>query len=167
MLWVRDENGTKDPKDDALRLLFGDPYVYLSPVPCLTTIADHFPRSILGDGPVQKLNDVAEDTLGPREDRTPSKANRLRSGESIGGTKYERDHRAKPVLPDTRCFTNAYSHQLPPNILSPAPCLKIGDGGLDPGLLLRQKINHVRCLSPKVLGHKLNKLWADSTRHRH
>jgi len=89
MLWGRDVNGSNDPRDDVLRFAaFGE---YVSPVLHLTTIADPFPRSILGEEPVQQLCDLTEKILGPQESRTPSHARRLATGELAGGTHYERD----------------------------------------------------------------------------
>ena len=132
---------------------------YLRP----TSFADHLSRSVLTKGQLQALTNLTKAVLGPKTERTAGRARKGPDGLWIGGTAYERDIRARPVR-GTRCYTNAYSHQVAPNIVSPAPCLKIGDGPLDRGLKLRQLVNLV-CIPPNLQVHPLNKPLVDRTRH--
>ena len=96
-----------------------------------------------------QLRALAENVLGPCKDCTPGSAIRNEDDTFTGGTRYERDPRAKCVKEGSRCYSNAYTHQITPNIVLPTPCIKIGNAGLDDSLKLRRDINLV--CSPTLL----------------
>lgn len=91
-----------------------------------------------------ELSTLTESVLGPRSERTSGSTIQNADKTFVGGTEYERDSRAKRVKPGSRCYSNAYTHQMAPNIVSPTPCVKIGDGPLDSSLEMRKDINMVR-----------------------
>lgn len=145
MLWVRDLEGSTEPMDDALRFYFVGTYVFSvisTNAPQLSLTYPH--SSCLTEKQQSDLTKLTEEVLGPLADRTPDSAKSTADGGYIGGTRYERSKRAQRVKPDTRCYTNGHTHQIPPNISAPAACLKVGDGPVDDGLQLRQKVNLVR-----------------------
>ena len=90
-----------------------------------------------------QLRTLAENVLGPCKDRTPGSAICNEDDTFTGGTRYERDPHAKCVKEGLHCYSNAYTHQIAPNIVLPTPCIKIGNAGLDDGLKLRRDINLV------------------------
>ena len=90
-----------------------------------------------------QLRALAENVLGPRKDRTPGSTIRNEDDTFTGGTRYKRDPRAKCVKEGSRCYSNAYTHQITPNIVSPTLYIKIGNAGLDDSLKLRRDTNLV------------------------
>lgn len=107
-------------------------------------------RLVLSGEREAELHTLTESVLGPSEKRTSGPAVRSNDNTFTGGTTYERDARAKRVKPNSRCYSNAYTHQMAPNIVSPTPCIKIGDDPLDSSLKLRRDINLV-CFSASLL----------------
>ena len=90
-----------------------------------------------------QLRALAENVLGPCKDRTPGSAIRNEDNTFTGGTRYKCGPHAKRVKEGSCCYSNAYMHQIAPNIVLPTPCIKIGNAGLDDGLKLRRDINLV------------------------
>ena len=91
-----------------------------------------------------QLRALAENVLGLHKDYTPGSAICNEDDTFTGGTRYERDPRAKHVKEGSHCYSNAYTHQIAPNIVLPTPCIKIGNARLDDSLKLRRDINLVR-----------------------
>ena len=135
-------DGTKDPRDDVIRFYFiarcvrdiNDP---ITP----TDIPPH--SGVIEPKDQKRLEELTEEVLGPKADRTAASPVNLGHGTFKGGTVYERSTRAHPVKPGSRCYTNAYSYQVPANIASPMAQSKY-QGDLDDNLLLRRTINLVR-----------------------
>ena len=90
-------------------------------------ITDLLLRSMLSSEHQNQLCALAENVLGPRKDCTPGSAIRNEDDTFTGGTRYECDLRAKHVKEGSRCYSNAYMHQIAPNIVLPTLCIKIGN----------------------------------------
>lgn len=144
MVWVRDLGGKKDPKDDVIRFYYISSCVYVFNCYIYQPL-DYRYRGIIDPKEQQKLRDVAEKTLGPRNLRTPIKPKLCKSGVYQGGTAFERSPRAKHGIKKARCYTNAHTHQVAPNISSVTSGSKRnGDpDDLDDNLDLRREINLV------------------------
>ncbi|KAI0643197.1 hypothetical protein C8Q79DRAFT_915393 [Trametes meyenii] len=82
---------------------------------------------------------VRDDILGPDELRTPSKAV-FQDGIWSGGVAWERDPLACCVQNASRCYTAAFSHQVPKTLTSPTRGVKTNGGILTPHHLLRKHL---------------------------
>ncbi|KAI0645311.1 hypothetical protein C8Q79DRAFT_1011390 [Trametes meyenii] len=82
---------------------------------------------------------VRDDILGPDELRTPSKAV-FQDGIWSGGVAWEHDPLACCVQNASRCYTAAFSHQVPKMLTSPTGGVKTNGGILTPHHLLRKRL---------------------------
>ena len=72
--------------------------------------------------------------LGKKEDRTRQSPTKMPDGTFIGGTAFERNKRANPVKPDTRCYSIGNSFETPTKIMAPCADNKI-TGDMDADVL--------------------------------
>ncbi|KAI0676631.1 hypothetical protein C8Q78DRAFT_987239 [Trametes maxima] len=82
---------------------------------------------------------VRNDILGPDELRTPAKAV-FQDGVWSGGVAWERDPLACCVQNASRCYTAAFSHQVPKTLTSPTRGVKTSSGMLTPHHVLRKRL---------------------------
>ncbi|KAI0668584.1 hypothetical protein C8Q78DRAFT_993204 [Trametes maxima] len=82
---------------------------------------------------------VRDDILGPDELRTPTKAV-FQDGIWSGGVAWERDPLACCVQNASRCYTAAFSHQVPKTLTSPTRGVKTSSGMLTPHHVLRKRL---------------------------
>ncbi|KAI0666354.1 hypothetical protein C8Q78DRAFT_994787 [Trametes maxima] len=82
---------------------------------------------------------VRNDILGPEELRTPAKAV-FQDGVWSGGVAWERDPLACCVQNASRCYTAAFSHQVPKTLTSPTRGVKTSSGMLTPHHVLRKRL---------------------------
>jgi hypothetical protein len=110
----------------------------------ILTATELWYRGIIDVRDQQRLQELAEKVLGPKNLRTSARPTLSTNKTYKGGTAFERSPRAEGVK-GSRCYTNAYSHQIPPNIVSVTQGSK-RNGVPDDNLDLRKEINLVRYL---------------------
>jgi hypothetical protein len=75
---------------------------------------------------------VRDKCLGPKDLRTRAAPTRIGT-KYQGGTHFERNDRANPVKPNTRCYTIGNSFEGPTKIMAPCKDGKlVDDGGTEP-----------------------------------
>jgi len=118
----------------------------LQTVPCIFTERSH--RGIIHLEDQETIRNLGREVLGPRHLRTPTKPTKS-DGNYEGGTAFERSDRAKPVKKGGRCYTNAYSFQVPNKVSSTTVGSKRTGEDKD-NLQIRTDVNHV-CFSCCIL----------------
>lgn len=92
------------------------------------------------------LINVRDKCLGPKELRTQAAPRKIGS-KYQGGTTFERNDRANPVKPNTRCYTIGNTFEGPTKIMAPCKDGKLAGDGDTESLQLRSDLLKVRNLS--------------------
>lgn len=84
--------------------------------------------------------DARDLCLGNKEDRTPDRAVKLDKETWSGGVAFERNRRAKPVKPNTRCYSLGNSFETQTKIMAPCANNKITGARDEEAVKMRQQL---------------------------
>jgi len=88
--------------------------------------------------------DARDLCLGNKEDRTPNRTVKLDKETWSGGTAFERNRCAKPIKPNTRCYSVGNSFESQTRIMAPCASNKITGARDEEAVKMRQQLLKVR-----------------------